>query len=291
VNPDEIFLLEEAVRSVYKKYGPKRGSRTDNGKLEPIVSFTHDTSEQFMNRRQEQLQKYQNEVGADGKQLYFPWAAKTYTPTALENMVRQWHSEEFVFKLMDFTAKQSGITYSRVGMFRSDAFYMTPIDIATTDTQQGVIDTRNRFFVTAPFALYPVNDRMVYGPYEAVKVWATKRFDLLEERAKLQTEPGYTMHSERFMKGSVFPAMEMLGYEQAVNPDICFSRTRADESTLVTDCVTAGTTRNWSGVNSKSLVESIVGKRCKSFQMGAKWKFVGCGENKDYSSGRETGWL
>jgi hypothetical protein len=291
VDPDEIFLLEDAVRSVYRQHGPKLGSRTDHGRLEPIVSFTHDTSEQFLKRREEQLGRYQNALGIDGKPLYFPWAAKTYTATALENMVRQWHSVEYVFKLMDFTALQSGISYSRVGMFRSDAFYMTPIDIASVDTQQAIMDTRNRFFVTAPFALYPVNDRMVYGPYEAVKVWATKRFDLVEERANQQSEPGYTMHSERFMNASIFVAMKQLGYQQATNPDICFSRTRADESTIVSDCSMAGTARNWKIGNSLALVESIVGKKCKPFQMGSKWKFVGCGDNHDYESGKEIGWL
>ena len=292
INPDEIFQLETAVQSVFEEYGPKRGSRTDNGQIKPIVSFVHDTSEQFIEKRHDQLQKYQQETSSLGDKLkYFPWSAKTYTTTSLENMVRQWHSIEYVFKLMDYTSKQYNLQYDRVGMFRSDAMYVTPIDIASIDTLNDIMDTSNKYFVTAPFALNPVNDRLIYGPYDAVKIWATKRFELIEERANTQIDPGYTMHSERFMNSSIIPAMEQLGYEHIQNPDICFLRTRADESAIITDCSIAGTVRNWEELPNKvQVVESIVGKKCTFFQMSPKWQFVGCGDSIDYKSGQQSGW-
>lgn len=289
IYPDEIFLLRDAVADIFETYGPKQGSRTQHGRLKPIVAFTQDTPEKFMQRHGKELERFRNATRADGKPLYFPWKAKTYTPTALDNMVRQWHSIEYAFKLMDLTAKQNGISYTRVGMFRSDALYLTPIDIAEMDTN--VVDTSNSHFVTAPFARYPVNDRSIYGPYDAVKIWATQRFSLLEGRAITQVDPGYTMHSERFLNASVIPAMQDAGYVSAVHPDICFVRTRADDSAMVSDCTIGGSTRHWANVDPLQRVESIVGKNCTRFQMGSKWKFVGCGENVDYQDGKEKGWL
>ena len=56
-------------------------------------------------------------------------------------------------------------------MFRLDAMYLTPVDIAIMD--EGVPDNGNKFAVVPGFAKHPVSDRMIYGLYEAVKVWAT----------------------------------------------------------------------------------------------------------------------
>ena len=85
------------------------------------------------------------------------------------------------FRLL-VNAKQHNISYTRVGMLRSDAMYLTPIDIAMMD--QSVPDTHNEHAVVANFGALPVNDRMVYGPYEAVKVWATQRFSKIDDWAQ-----------------------------------------------------------------------------------------------------------
>jgi hypothetical protein len=289
VDPEDIFLLTDAVERVFQEFGPRQGSRTRNGRMRPIVAFTHDTPGTFSERRKVELEKFHNATSPDGRPLYFPWAAKTYTATALDNMIRQWHSIEYAFKLMEFTARQKGISYNRVAMFRSDALYMTPIDIA--EVGSGLFDTSNNHFVTAPFARYPVNDRSIYGPYEAVKIWATQRWQLLEDRARAKADPGFTMHSERFLNGSVIPAMEDAGYKHSIHPDICFVRTRADESAIVSDCIIGGATRNWDRVDPLNLVETLVERNCTSFQMGQKWKFVGCGEDQDYKNGKGQGWL
>jgi hypothetical protein len=67
---------------------------------------------------------------------------------------------------------------------------LTPIDIATLDSG-GEIDTQNHYAVIPGFSRMPVvNDRMIYGPYEAVKIWSTKRFEVIEERVKLGIAPG-----------------------------------------------------------------------------------------------------
>ena len=77
---------------------------------------------------------------------------------------------------------------------------------------------------------------MIYGPKKAVKIWAKERFMRLEEHV-VSYEPGYGMHSERFLNHSIFPAIRRLGVPVYANPDICFFRARADSSTWITDCV------------------------------------------------------
>ena len=88
----------------------------------------------------------------------------------------------------------NNMKYSRVGMFRSDCMYLTPIDIAmvsgsnksgnNTNGNNDIVDSNNQNMMIAAFAQHPVNDRMTYGPFQGVKIWATKRFKLIEERAK-----------------------------------------------------------------------------------------------------------
>lgn len=281
VDPHEVFLLEQATKAVQKRYGPRRGRNA--GRI-PLVEFTYDTEEQFMEKRGDALHRYHHTVKKDGTPAYYPWKTKTYTNSSIDNMVKQWHSIEFAFKLMDVTAKQHNVIYSRVAMLRSDAMYLTPIDIAMLDKEE--IDTKNHYVAVAPFARMPVNDRMIYGPYDAVKVWSTRRFDLIEERVQLAQDPGYEMHSEHFLNASIFPVIEALGYETNINRDICFVRTRADESAMVSDCQVGGTTRGWSGVDKKGLVESIVQRNCTYYKMGFKWTFVGCGEGVEYHDGK-----
>jgi len=341
LRPDDIFFLKDAAHSVARDYYENDGRHsiiqydddTRPAFTPPIVAFTHDTPEQFNDRRSEQLRRYRDDTttiltaedqGTNvTKRAYFPWAAKSYTNTSLENIVKQWHSIECVFKLMDFTAIMQKISYSRVGMFRSDALFVTPIDIASLginnsingdddrkeSTQNNTMmipryDINNHYYVTPSFAMNPVNDRIVYGPYEAVKVWATKRFDLIEESAEFQTNPGYTMHSERFLNSTVFPAIKKLGYEQITNGDICFLRTRADETALLNDCsmeslIATPLNSYWndpslSSEDVKKLrlssVESIVGKKCAVYQMSPKWKFVGCGQEGKYKNWGYSGW-
>jgi hypothetical protein len=280
VDPTEVFLLEQAVKAVYRKYGPTEGRNVHT----PQIAYTYDTEVQFWDKRRATIERYHHTMNADGKPAYYPYGAKTYTNSSLDNIVKQWHSIEYAFKLMDISAKQLGVTYSRVGMFRSDAMYLSPIDIALLD--KNVTDSQNRHTVMAPFARMPVNDRMIYGAYEAVKLWSTKRFELLEERAKAQTDPGFIMHSEKFLNASIFPAMEAMGYKSNINRDICFVRTRADESAMVSDCNVGGDTRGWDKVNKKNVVEDLVQHNCTYFKMGFKWRFVGCGEGVEYLDGK-----
>jgi hypothetical protein len=126
------------------------------------------------------------------------------------------------------------------------------------------LDTENRHFMIPPFSGYPVNDRMIYGPYEAVKVWSTKRFELIEERVQDPEAAGMVMHSERFMNESIFASIEKLGFSRHLNPDICFVRTRANSVALFNDCLRAGGARGFPDEKSlKRRVQEIFGRECK----------------------------
>ncbi len=279
LNPDDVLLLKDAVRSVSTDYFNKEQTGKSGPSYQPpTVLFAHDTPEDFTKRYSTLLEKYQTATttyNGTTVEKYFPWLARTYVKSSVDNMVKQWHSIQSAFKLMDYTAKQRNFNYTRVGMFRSDCLYVTPIDIASlgTKTESSIssYDTNNEHFVVPNFALYPINDRLVYGPYEAIKVWATQRFNLMEERAEAQVHPGKIFHSEYFLAETVFPAMEKLGYDQIPNSDVCFLRARAGGAALLNDCSaeTKLTNTLWAAKQTPkieqerlSVVEAVVGTSC-----------------------------
>ena len=181
-----------------------------------------------------------------------------------------------VFEHMQRTGKVLQRNYSRVAMLRNDVVYVTPFDIYKTDCRSSY-DRENKYAVVANWARFPVNDRMLYGPYPAVKVWATERFTRLEEHV-LTYEPGYGMHSERFLNHSIFPAIRNLGIPVVANPDICFLRARADGSLWSNDCATRnGAARGFRNKNkTKALVESIVGRSCQESKLSARVTQLQC---------------
>mmetsp|Transcript_28193 Transcript_28193/g.39660 ORF Transcript_28193/g.39660 Transcript_28193/m.39660 type:complete len:445 (+) Transcript_28193:39-1373(+) len=285
LSTDDVFLLEDAVRTISQEYYAE-----ENGMLPeksrpayriPNVAFAHDTAEDFLNCRSEQLHKYQTEtILLEGKSAlkYYPWKLESLHKSSIDNMVKQWHSIQRVFELMDhYRLKgQIDVNYTRVGMFRSDCLYVTPIDIlsngrgTTSHPKNHSYDEENQNFVVPSFCNYPVNDRLIYGPYEAVKIWATKRFDLMETRAIEQVDPGRIMHQERFLSHDVFPVMEKK-FRRIENGDICFLRTRAGGTVLLNDCSDSSkmTSKVWNQKHSQStdrlrlpLLEAIVGTQC-----------------------------
>jgi hypothetical protein len=64
----------------------------------------------------------------------------------LNNLVKDWYSIDSVFTLMEATSQQlSNVSYSRVGMFRFDAMFLIPIDIASLDRDE--MDAQNQHAV------------------------------------------------------------------------------------------------------------------------------------------------
>eukprot|EP00980_Cylindrotheca_fusiformis_P016727 scaffold5030_cov53-Cylindrotheca_fusiformis.AAC.3 len=275
IDPTEILLLEDAVQQVMK---PSTST---------IIRFINDTENEFFQKRKVQLHRYATAIEPIRKRrLYYPWRENDWSFESQVNVVKQWHSIDAVFDLMTLyhdgtsASKNNNNTYTRVGMFRNDVMFLTPIDIfhlgsgsKNTNNQNDqnnhpIWDEGNNHFVIPDFANHPVNDRMVYGPYEAVKIWATKRFQLIEERAKIPAFAGRVLHSERFLKHSIIPRMEkVVSSDKVLNPDICFVRTRPNSVAIYNDCILGKTTNISSSFQEEEQywiqqIEEIYGQPC-----------------------------
>jgi hypothetical protein len=163
-------------------------------------------------------------------------------------------------------------------MLRSDVVYATPIDIyrlandnndITAAASAPLMDRENRYAVVPAFGRHPVSDRIIYGPHAAVKIWAAERFARLETHVQsiLKNDPGWGMHSERFLNHTIFPAIRQAGFEIHEHPHMCFWRARADESVWVSDCdgveiVAVPTIAECIGPDKKGLVERLIGRPC-----------------------------
>lgn len=160
----------------------------------------------------------------------------------------------------DYTATNNLPHYDRIAMMRLDVMYALPVDIFKLDKSN--VDRLNKYAVAPGFAKYPVNDRMFYGPYEAVKIWATERFSRIDSHVK-SCEPGFGMHSERFLDAAIFSTIKERGIAIKENPDLCVMRVRADLSVWMNDCITmSGTTRGMKRISRQKLVELILGRPC-----------------------------
>jgi len=152
----------------------------------------------------------------------------------VDNLIKQWHSIEGVWKLMerhghkmkskDPNYHATDHYYERVGLFRSDVVYLSPINISHGDA-------------VVPEFLWPeavakhkeddfVNDRMFYGKYDYAKVWATERFLFAKEYLKKPDD----IQGETFLKALL--TKRKVPFEKR---DICFWRARAGGKVKV-DC-------------------------------------------------------
>ena len=193
----------------------------------------------------------------------------------IENVVMQWNSIQSAWETMEQGANDHGIKYDRVAFLRTDAFYPLPLDIFQID--KDTYDYANRYAVIPAFARYPANDRMIYGPADAVKIWATERFKRLDNYIASNKEKGYGMHSERYMGNEILPSIRReTGFEVIENVDICFYRTRANDSLLVTDCSDAkgGSTRGIQEIDQKELVEGLVQSECVEESLDEIGRFI-----------------
>jgi len=255
IDPKAIFSLKPLVEGVAELASNYTGIHRV-----PHVTITTDTEDEFWSIHNATIQKYHTTKAANGKLLYSPWKKTSYQfPKTMDNIVRQWHSLQSVWRLMEDEAQKLGIRYDRVAMLRSDVLYVTTIDIYRLNETS--LDTNNEHAVIPGFAMYPVNDRMIYGPYSAVKIWATERFSRLEDHVR-KVEPGIGMHSEQFLHDSILPAIEESGTKVMTNNDICFFRVRSDRSVRTFDCQLHSANTAIEKVNTKKLVEAVTGRKC-----------------------------
>ncbi len=245
IHPGDVYLLDEYASS---------------------VTYQGESEHEFLEKRGDLLQKISTVKDSQDRLLYFPWKERTYNNRTVENVIRMWHSIESAWSLMEREASRRNIQYKRVAMLRNDVVYLTPIyldEYAADNTA-----------VVPGFGRYPVSDRMVYGPYEAVRVWASERFERIDEHARwiLKNDEGRALHAETFMNVTIFPAMrKALGNSLGIveHPHCCFLRSRADETVWMTDCdynprrqdVTLSSIGSGIG-NIMDRLENVLGRRC-----------------------------
>jgi len=140
-----------------------------------------------------------------------------WTRTSYINMLRQWHSIDQVWNLMEQRERSMSIQYERVGLFRSDVFYFVPIDISKGDA---VIPSFGKM----------TNDRMFYGLYENAYIWANIRFPSVD--CYVPPLPTQGLHSEHFMETLILKNIP----NWTNKSDICFMRVRGNGLVQLTDC-------------------------------------------------------
>jgi hypothetical protein len=231
IRPDDILLLEKALMDLQQQ---QQQSSHQQPLLSPYTSTIHfvkDTNDTFWERRGDIVHQVRTTRNSDGTLVYWPYADTSLVyPTGTDNVLKMWHSQQSVWELLDSYATQHAIHYDRVMMLRSDVFFVTPLDIFRGDIHKVLIPG---------FASFPVNDRMVAGPMEAVRLWASSRFALMEKHAT-QTiplkDPGFGIHSERFLYHTLFPTIQHHGFAIQQDFTICFLRARSDGTLWATDC-------------------------------------------------------
>jgi hypothetical protein len=267
LNTSEILLLEQHVQR-----------EAPPGQRRPNVMFLAEQEEDFWKKYEALIKKTHVTKDSKGRYLYYPWKAGTYKyPVTVDNIIKMWHSIQSSWFLMERHATGQNIQYTRVAMLRADVMYATPIDIYRLDNHRldngnnndtgagALVDRNNSYAVVPSFAKHPVNDRLIYGPYAAVKIWAAERFARLETHVQsiLKEMPGYGMHSEKFLSHTLFPAIREAGIQIRDHPHMCFFRVRADESVWVTDCDPNAKTRAERTMEGKKkLVERLLGRQC-----------------------------
>jgi len=236
MDPEEIRLVRSAVEEAHELFGHSLSIRNDA----PIVEFIKDTEESFSAHYNPLLQQILNKRDEDGRLLYIPLSEKEPFPNAtIVNIIKMFHSQQSVWNLMeplDYSTASSRFEqkhYSRVAMLRSDILYVTPIDIF--QLADGSFDQHNEYAVIPNFGNYPVNDRMIYGPSDAVKIWAAGRFSRLPRHVQRVHATGHGIHPERFLHYTIFPAIRDAGIP-IVPANMCFLRVRADHSIRMGDC-------------------------------------------------------
>ena len=272
LDPDALLLLSERMGKLH------------NHENVPNVAIATNTEDDFWRIRNATIQMYRTAKANDGKTLYFPYKPiAKFSKDTVDNIVRQWHSIQAVWKLMEREGRRLNVEYDHVGMFRSDVFFATPIDISNASSLRA--DAKEA--VVAGFSMYPVNDRMIYGPHSAVKIWATERFErLVTEIDKMPR--GLGMHPETFLDKIIFPAIEEeTGVKKRTDPDICFFRVRADLSLWVNDCLRARRPMGGNGkdpewiAKQKEIVERMVGRKCELSRFNRNTEQLVCSKEED----------
>ncbi|KAG7345785.1 hypothetical protein IV203_033316 [Nitzschia inconspicua] len=303
IDPNHVLLLRQAVYQVYQ-------SMNISSYL-PRVEFVSDTDDDFYLARNDTIyfiDEMPKRYNLTENPYYTTRSG--YDHNTLINILKMWHSQTKVFQLMEATGKKaahnsqtsksSSPYYTRVAMLRIDVIYMTPIDvfrvpndlapkrydIFNTDLGaswhnplEGPIsrsdyyfqDDQNIHVVIPGFASHPINDRMIIGPYKAVKLWATERWNLHPQYIQqLKRRPflrAYGLHDERLLSHLLMPLMrKQYNVPIMVDRNLYFLRVRADGSIWILD----SPFRNprW---REPKLLQKLLNRTCSSFRTKVKF--------------------
>jgi hypothetical protein len=288
LRPDDVLNLAAAVERVAAADVRSREGVPPLGhRRRPVAHFRAETADDFWRRRGALVDKVRTANDTQGRFLYFPWRDTTYQhPATTDNILKMWHSIQESWDLMQSHADEEGIEYSRVAMLRSDVFYLTPIDVWELPT--GGRDANNSVVVIPGFGRYPVSDRLVYGPADAVKIWATERFERMEPHVQwvLHHNPRFGLHSEIFVRRALLEPIRGLGFRVEEHPTMCFFRARADESIWTSDCSQAALPSVSAGLEEEDeetglvvvvdRVERILRRTCQNVTHGPSQTTLSC---------------
>lgn len=277
IDPEEVKLLSGEVEKAHRLFVR---DHPHQGKL-PIVEFIRDTEEGFFERYNPLLKAIFSKRGQGGNLVYMPLSEKMPFPNAtVLNIIKMWHSQESVWNLMEPSSTGSSSPlprsqqqhYSRVAMLRSDILYVTPIDIYALP--DGSIDHQNQFAVIPNFGNFPISDRMIFGPSDAVRIWAAGRFLRLDEHVNRVAKTGDGIHPERFLFHTIFPAISDAGVPILPGTsDLCFLRVRSDLSVRIGDCG-----RGCVSDHNRRAVEYILQRSCEVNRANPDVAFLECSD-------------
>ena len=100
---------------------------------------------------------------------FFPKHSGWTYPMSMDNMIKQWHSIESVWKYMESTSKslyKLSNYYNKVGLFRIDQVYLNPINVSNGIAVKGDF----HFDVKSLDKRMKCTDRLFYGYYNYSKV-------------------------------------------------------------------------------------------------------------------------
>ena len=139
----------------------------------------------------------------------------------MDNMIKQWHSIERAWGAMVEGERRRGRRYDRVGLFRLDVKYVTPVRLG--DGAVAAVPNFGHWFNDPAKGL---NDRAFYGGRAYAEHWATARFPQADAYAAAH---GNKLHSESFM-------LWLLRDVPVELKPICFLRVRATGRVMERDC-------------------------------------------------------
>ena len=265
LNPDEILLLRSAIVNA-----------TD---YQPTIEFTKTTEDEFASSYRALLQELHTARDKHGALLYMPVNHPSYDYDTVNNVVRMFHGQTAAWELMlsfeQATSMHNLHHYSRIAMLRNDVFYTSPVDIYKLP--DGSTDDLNEFAVIPGFSQHPVNDRLIYGPRDAVRLWADNRFERLWQHIQhiQKHHPGDGIHSERFLAFTIFPAIRDAGVPILVDSAICFLRVRSDQSIRLDDCRQRGASVD----ATQRAVEFILQRTCQRNETQSTLVHLECGKS------------